>query len=210
MTGEELKLALVALFGGHGWQTRAAQALGTDTSSIRRWTSGQIPVPGPVAAAVAWRGELEARKSAVFSEVIFDMDGTLADVEHRRPFVTGPEPNWPAWNDRMGDDPPNAPIVALARMFHDAGAKIIVSTGRDERFRRLTETWLMFHEVPVHRMYMRKDGDSRADHVIKLEMLADIRADGFDPRLVVDDRTSVVEMWRAAGLTCLQCAPGDF
>jgi hypothetical protein len=52
MSGEELKQALVALYGGWGWQTKAAEALGVDASSIRRWTGGQIPVPGPVAAAV--------------------------------------------------------------------------------------------------------------------------------------------------------------
>lgn len=52
MSGDELKQALVALYGGHGWQTRAATALNVDASSIRRWTSGQIPVPGPVEAAV--------------------------------------------------------------------------------------------------------------------------------------------------------------
>jgi hypothetical protein len=27
---------------------------------------------------------------------------------------------------------------------------------------------------------------------------------------IVEDRTSVVEMWRAQGFVCLQCAPGDF
>lgn len=52
MSGQELKEALVALYGSWGWQTKAAEALGVDTSSIRRWTGGQIPVPGPVAAAV--------------------------------------------------------------------------------------------------------------------------------------------------------------
>lgn len=52
MSGQQLKEALIALYGKWGWQTRAAEALGVDASSIRRWTSGQIPVPGPVAAAV--------------------------------------------------------------------------------------------------------------------------------------------------------------
>jgi len=27
---------------------------------------------------------------------------------------------------------------------------------------------------------------------------------------VIDDRQVVVDFWRAEGLTCLQCAPGDF
>jgi hypothetical protein len=27
---------------------------------------------------------------------------------------------------------------------------------------------------------------------------------------IVEDRAAVVEMWRAAGYVCLQCAPGEF
>lgn len=52
MSGDDLKAAAVRLYGSHGWQTKLADALQVDTSSIRRWTSGQIPVPGPVAAAM--------------------------------------------------------------------------------------------------------------------------------------------------------------
>jgi len=32
----------------------------------------------------------------------------------------------------------------------------------------------------------------------------------FEPILVVEDRASVVSMWRSEGLICLQCAPGEF
>lgn len=147
----------------------------------------------------------------MLSTVIFDMDGTLADVSHRRPFITGPgKKNWAAWNERMGDDPPNLPIASMARVLAAAGTRIVICTGRHEEYRRLTETWLLLHEIPAERIYMRPSKDSRADHVVKLELLAQMRADGFDPQLVVDDRSSVVAMWREAGLTCLQCAPGDF
>ena len=52
MNGQQLKEAAIALYGSHGWQTKLADALGVDTSTVRRWVGGQIPVPGPVAAAV--------------------------------------------------------------------------------------------------------------------------------------------------------------
>lgn len=52
MTGQELKEAAIRLYGERGWQARLAEALERDVSSVRRWTSGQIPVPTPVALAV--------------------------------------------------------------------------------------------------------------------------------------------------------------
>lgn len=52
MSGQELKDAAIRLYGKHGWQSSLAAALHVDVSSVRRWTSGAVPVPGPVAAAV--------------------------------------------------------------------------------------------------------------------------------------------------------------
>ena len=51
MTIRELKEVGPLLYG-YGWQTRMAEALGVDASSVRRWVSGAIPIPGPVAAAL--------------------------------------------------------------------------------------------------------------------------------------------------------------
>ncbi len=52
MSGQELKEAAIRLYGTYGWQSSLAAALHVDVSSVRRWTSGAVPVPGPVAAAV--------------------------------------------------------------------------------------------------------------------------------------------------------------
>lgn len=51
MNADELKVAGRKLYG-YGWQTRLAKELGVDGSTVRRWVSGAIPVPGPAAAAV--------------------------------------------------------------------------------------------------------------------------------------------------------------
>lgn len=52
MTRDELCKAGRQLYGKWGWQTRLAEALEVDYSTVRRWVSGAIPVPGPAAAAV--------------------------------------------------------------------------------------------------------------------------------------------------------------
>ena len=52
MTPQELRDAGVKLYGEWGWQTRLAEALHVDGSTVRRWISGAVPIPGPVKAAV--------------------------------------------------------------------------------------------------------------------------------------------------------------
>lgn len=52
MTPSQLREAAVALYGDRGWQSALAAALGVDGSTVRRWTSGAVPVPNPVAVAV--------------------------------------------------------------------------------------------------------------------------------------------------------------
>lgn len=51
MKSDELKKTGKRLYG-YGWQTRLAEALGVDGSTVRRWVSGAVPIPGPVAAAI--------------------------------------------------------------------------------------------------------------------------------------------------------------
>lgn len=52
MSSDELSAIGVQLWGSWGWQTRMAKALNVDGSTVRRWVSGAVPVPGPVEAAL--------------------------------------------------------------------------------------------------------------------------------------------------------------
>ena len=51
MTPAQLKKAGAKLFG-YGWQTRMAEHLNVDGSTVRRWISGAVPIPGPAEAAI--------------------------------------------------------------------------------------------------------------------------------------------------------------
>lgn len=146
---------------------------------------------------------------------IFDIDGTLADNSHRLHLVdhtnytATPPQNWDEFKRLASDDPPVADIVELARTLHTAGFAIVCCTGRSQDQYTQTQEWLKKWGIPCDALYMRTNGDYREDVVVKRELLAQIRKK-FKPWIVVDDRQSVVDMWRAEGLTCLQCAPGHF
>lgn len=143
--------------------------------------------------------------------VLFDIDGTLANIEHRRPFLDGNRPDWKRFNDAMGDDTPNEPVVSLYQtLWRDPEYELILVTGRNEKFREITEQWFFWNDIPVGEMFMRKDNDSRADHIVKQEILEHLLAMGKNIALTVDDRQQVVDMWRRNGITCLQCDVGNF
>ena len=143
--------------------------------------------------------------------IIFDIDGTLADIWHRRKFLDQETPDWKSFNDGMGDDTPNIPVVELYKILWDSGKyDIVITSGRSEKDRKITEQWFVWNEIPFERLEMRADGDSRADHLIKEEILLKLQDEGKDILFVVDDRQQVVDMWRRNGVTCLQCDIGDF
>lgn len=140
--------------------------------------------------------------------VICDIDGTLSDPTHRLHLVKDKPYNWPAFFDAMGDDGLHEPIRDLLRMV-DPPTQIILTTGRPETHRAQTEAWLRLYEIPFDVMHMRPAEDYRPDHVVKAQILDGILADGYRVLFVIDDRQSVVDMWRERGLTCLQCRKVD-
>lgn len=146
------------------------------------------------------------------SVVIFDVDGTLADIRHRRIFLDESPPNWRDFNAAMGDDVPNEPIAELYRTLWQADMyELIIVSGRSERFRMITEQWLAWNEIPFKRLLMRAADDQRADHHVKQDIHNQITStEGKTIEFVVDDRQQVVDMWRRNGVTCLQCDIGDF
>jgi hypothetical protein len=133
---------------------------------------------------------------------IFDVDGTLALIGDRSPYDMR----------NVSIDTPHHPVVLAAQAFaaHPDVDTLIVVSGRDETARRATEAWLTFNGIPFDRLLLRRKGDQRADHLVKAEIYDAYIALHFEVIGVVDDRRSVVEMWRSRGLVCFQVAEGDF
>jgi HAD superfamily, subfamily IIIB (Acid phosphatase) len=139
--------------------------------------------------------------------VIFDIDGTLADVSERIHHVQKKPKNWPAFFQGMAQDKAIHSMVRLCNILYASGIQIVLCSGRNEEHREQTITWLAQQGVNYHDLLLRKNNDRRPDSVVKREMLAVI--DKSKILFVVEDRSRVVEMWRSEGLVCLQCAPGE-
>lgn len=150
---------------------------------------------------------------------IFDLDGTLALIDHRRHLVDGKEKNWPAFYAACVDDLPNMPVVLALQTLRRGGAECWVWSGRSDEVRTQTYAWLRNYDLlqspwmlpaPEH-FKMRKEGDFTPDEKLKFGWLADLEPPERDRITgVFDDRDKVVKMWREAGVSCFQVAPGEF
>lgn len=133
---------------------------------------------------------------------VVDVDGTLALFPHRNPY------DWRSSHLDLPNQPVVMTVQALAE--HESVSAIIAISGRHEEARSLTESWLVEHRVPYHKLLMRADGDYRADDVVKEELFRNNVDGRYSIIGVIDDRTRVVTMWRRLGLSCFQVADGDF
>lgn len=142
--------------------------------------------------------------------ILVDIDGTVAINTHRVHHLQKSPKDWDSFNATMHLDEPNQPVRTVVKALYNYGYSVIYCSARMEKFRKITVDWLRVAGMPNSALYLRADDDFRADAVVKREFLEVIRSRGFCPKLVIDDRSSVVAMWRAEGLLCLQPAPGDF
>lgn len=152
-------------------------------------------------------------------DIIVDLDGTLSDSTHRQHYMQQKKKNWKAFYDEIINDPPNHDILWMLHAWHDGGAGIIYCSGRPEEQRPVTIQQLIKFKAPAYfrnengpmfPLYMRPSGDFRSDYIVKLELLEQMRADGFTPKIAIDDRDQVVKAWRSVGIRCLQVAEGNF
>lgn len=141
--------------------------------------------------------------------VVFDLDGTLANGEHREHWINRPvgEKDWRNYFADCGRDLPKRPVVETFRALRAAGHHIEIWTGRSAEVSDKTEAWLKEHGLDGVPIRARAEGDHTADADLKKMWLAEASR---KPDMVFEDRARVVAMWRAEGITCCQVAPGDF
>lgn len=146
--------------------------------------------------------------------IIFDVDGTIADVEHRRHLVNGDKgfkPDWNAFRQATADDTPVEHVCDIAKRFIAKGDNVAFFSARNESEREITEQQINEWIGEGHKgLFLRPNGDYRPDEVFKSELADQFEELGGKIDLVFDDRNKVVDMWRKRGTTCVQVAEGDF
>lgn len=128
--------------------------------------------------------------------VIVDVDGTLANMKGvRSPY------EW----DKVGLDNPIQIICDMVNgLYRDY--YIIVVSGRDGCCEEATMIWLTLNCIDYDDFYIRKEGDTRKDTIVKEEIFWNHIANEYNVEAVIDDRPSMCRMWRDLGLKVIQVA----
>ena len=133
---------------------------------------------------------------------VFDVDGTLMDINHRRHFVEDVETrDFKEFFDAMDQDTPRSEIFDIAEALNTETNELIIVSGRNERHRELTEYPLQL--LDYKQLILRPDDNYEPDYVFKQSVLDMLIESDLKPDLVFDDRPSVIEMWRKNGIPCL-------
>lgn len=145
--------------------------------------------------------------------VVVDLDGTLCDDTHKEPLLIRPknlgdpwpEQCWDAWLAACRYDQIIQPVAEVVRALIATGHRIEFWTGRGENARGATRRWLRKHGFKGFPLRMRDmDHGATPDHIWKASYVSKFGR----PDLVLEDRPSVVAMWRSMGIQCFQVAEG--
>jgi len=188
--------------------------------------------------------------------IICDIDGTIANLQHRLHFIKNADgskkkykdTDWDSFHTACVDDTPINWVIEVLANIYDAGTEreVFFFSGRNESVRQETLYWLwkhvlspsMCHSVEITKeeydelensgmahtvrtdryppaftlrffqlqpnLEMRSEGDRRPDTQVKFEMMYEYKITPEEVVCILDDRQSVVDMWRENGFNVMQ------
>jgi uncharacterized HAD superfamily protein len=160
--------------------------------------------------------------------IICDLDGTIAldykrnhflhadrcpknkSTDHTLTCICMPyERRWTEYFDACDTDVPCRGVIELLQSMA-ANHTIWILSGRSMSAHEKTLSWLEKYYVPYHKLQMRGQDDRTDDTTLKIKWAEIFDLEPYNTLFVLEDRTRVVDAWRAKGFRCFQVAPGNF
>lgn len=201
-----------------GWVDLAKETQGTrieyqrlDTPvevCVARDASRETPV-GPhiiIGMALQWGLYPKPNKGVV----LCDLDGTLCDITHRLHHVQKEPKDWKAFFEGIPHDTVRPEVQDMVLEAEGNGYEIFFISARPDTYRGATEVWLerAFNGYqPYKALFMREAYDRRPDTEVKADMFDRYFKD-MPIEAIIDDRPSVIRMWRERGLPVIDVGAG--
>lgn len=143
------------------------------------------------------------------SIILFDVDNTLADMDHRLPLIDGANPDWDAFEADCDQDPLIVPTAEILIAFQNLGHRIWLWTGRSDNVKAKTVHWLQVHALPYHQLLMRPYGDMRPTEKVKREWLNHSPIPKDQVLCCYDDDPRIIKMLQEEGMHAYQVKRPD-
>lgn len=140
--------------------------------------------------------------------VIIDLDGVLVNSPHAEQFKHNDVIDWEAWEDSTEFSPRNEWCTEIVTSMALSNVKIIFLTARTgtAKFKGITERWLQRNGFVGYELLMRPTYDHRSDHEVKKSLFLEGINSRYEVLFAIDDKKSVIDMWRELGVPALHCA----
>ena len=169
-------------------------------NSIRQWTS---KVPN----SVIYQQYLQEYEIP-WKVIICDIDWTVANLEHRLHYIKQEKKDHDSFYANVKNDTPIVQTIEIVRSLKESWYTIVMMSGRRNQTCEDTEAWLDNYNVPYDYLLMRSWWDKRPDHEVKLELYERCLRKN-DVFLAIDDRKSIVDLWRSLWIFVLDVRQTD-
>jgi predicted kinase len=143
------------------------------------------------------------------SVVLCDLDGTIANLDHRLQYVKNGSKDWKSFFAEIPNDTLITEVAQQLWQKINQGHELFYISARPDNYRKETEAWLKRVGAPNYKaLFMRRAHDKREDSEIKKDLLNQYFPDTSIIHAVFDDRPRVIRMWRENGLNVIDCGNG--
>ncbi len=141
--------------------------------------------------------------------MVFDIDGVLSDATSRQHFLERGHRDWAAFFDACGTDPLIEEVARLLELL-DPKLAVVLLTGRPLRVQPQTLAWLGRYRLRWDLLVMRERTERAPVTAYKRNVVADLRAHGFDLRLALEDDPTNRAMFVEEGVPCVYIHSGFY
>lgn len=147
-------------------------------------------------------------------KAVFDLDGTLLDLEGIRDWALGKRDDYEVFHSLALKAPANEYVVDALHALWDTGWEIFVLTARSSVYYAGTCEWLAKKSIPFHHLKMRPSDNTEDDVVVKKNMLLNHVlpwGNQFSyPHLAFEDNPKIVELYKSYGIPTVHVPGWDY
>ena len=140
--------------------------------------------------------------------IVIDIDHTISDAAVRDHLISSADMDWDAYHAASINDNPCLDTIEILDLiaFADKRYSLIGLTTRPEKWRSLTNLWLLRNGVHLDELIMRPDDDYSPSPELKVKLISQFIGNDWKSSIqcVFEDNEKNVAAFKAQGVTVFQ------